>query len=674
MKKMFLMATLMGLCILSACDPVKPVTTKRDCGTEDFYKERLSKDNVFAREEKKLESLILEYTRKMRGNKFDFRSTNVTIPIVVHVVYNNATQNVSDAQIQSQIDVLNRDYRRLSTEIPGGPAAYTGMASDTHFQFALARRDPNCNPTTGIIRKSTTTASFTHTNSSVATVRNPVKFNSSGGDDAWPSDRYLNIWVCNLSGTLLGYASFPADMATRPLEDGVVMDFTCFGSTGTVAAPYNLGRTATHEIGHWLNLRHIWGDDTGDPDECSADDAVTDTPVQAIENYGCPSFPHVSCSNGPNGDMFMNFMDYTDDACMYLFTNGQSERMDATFWTTRASLASSLGSLPPPAAASAELFSKDTDEDVGNEANNESPVFYLTDDIWIRNTNDGLTNQEHQNPIGEQINYVYVRVRNKGCSPSTAANVKLYWAKASSGLAWPSPWDGSVTSPALMGNSIGSKPTGAVAGNGFVILEFPWTAPDPSEYSAFGADQNHFCLLSRIETATTAPFGMAVAETSNLLNNVKNNNNIVWKNVSVTDADGASHKNSVLLANYGRTAQKYTIKIKPYQGKTFGNTKVGIDKRSTFLKNVEDIRGTKGLEPTEREYVVAENGVEIKGVKMERGEIVSIIFNLSEQKRNPRKNDKQPLFRRNVNQFLVEQYSENGELIGGQLIKIKINN
>ena len=94
--------------------------------TEDFYKERLSKDNVFAREEKKLESLILEYTRKMRGNKFDFRSTNVTIPVVVHVVYNNATQNVSDAQIQSQIDVLNRDYRRLSAEIPGGPAAFTG--------------------------------------------------------------------------------------------------------------------------------------------------------------------------------------------------------------------------------------------------------------------------------------------------------------------------------------------------------------------------------------------------------------------------------------------------------------------------------------------------------------------------------------------------------------------
>lgn len=673
MKKLVLMAMLMSLCILSACDPVKPTATKRECGTEDFYKERMSKDAVFAREEKKLENLILEYTRKMKGNKFDFRSTNVTIPVVVHVVYNNATQNISDAQIQSQIDVLNRDYRRMATEIPGGPAAFTSIASDTHFQFALARRDPNCNPTTGIIRKSTTVASFGHANSSSATVRNPVKFNSSGGDDAWPSDRYLNIWVCNLTGNLLGYASFPSDLAARPLEDGLVVDFAAFGTNGTAAAPFNLGRTATHEIGHWFNLRHIWADDTGDPDECSADDFVADTPVQAEENYNCPSFPHVSCSNGPNGDMFMNFMDYTDDACMYLFTNGQSERMDATFWTTRASLASSLGALPPPAVASADLFSKDTDDDIGNEVNNESSVFYLSDDIWIRNSNDGVTNQEHQNPKGEQTNYVYVRVRNKGCSPSTAANVKLYWAKASSGLSWPSPWDGSVTSPVLMGNAIGTKPTGVVAGNGFVILEFPWTAPDPSEYAGFGADQNHFCLLSRIETATTSPFGMAFAETSNLLNNVKNNNSIVWKNVSVTDSDGASQKNSVLLANYGRTAEKFTIKIKPYQNKTFGNARVGIDKRSTFLKNVESIRDSKGLEVTEREYVVVGNEVEIKGVKMGRGEILSIIFNIAEQKRDPRGNDKLPVFRQNVNQFLVEQYSERGELIGGQLIKVKTN-
>lgn len=147
----------------------------------------------------------------------------------------------------------------------------------------------------------------------------------------------------------------------------------------------------------------------------------------------------------------------------------------------------------------------------------------------------------------------------------------------------------------------------------------------------------------------------------------------MWKNVSVTDSDGASQKNSVLLANYGRTAEKFTIKIKPYQNKTFGNARVGIDKRSTFLKNVESIRDSKGLEVTEREYVVVGNEVEIKGVKMGRGEILSIIFNIAEQKRDPRGNDKLPVFRQNVNQFLVEQYSERGELIGGQLIKVKTN-
>lgn len=674
MKSLFLKTIAFAvICVLAACDPIKNTATKRDCGTEDGYKERLAKDNVFAREEKKLEGSIQEYMRKRSADKFSFRSTNVTIPVVVHVVYNTAAQNISDAQIQSQIDVLNTDFRRLSAEIAGGPSVFTGIASDTHFQFALAKRDPDCNPTTGIIRTNTSVASFSHSNtSSSATVRNPVKFDSSGGDDGWPSDRYLNIWVCNLGGGLLGYASFPSDMATRPAEDGVVIDYAYFGTNGTATAPFDLGRTTTHEIGHWLNLRHIWGDDSSEPDICSPyHDFVSDTPNQGTENYGCPAFPHVSCSNGPNGDMFMNFMDYTDDACMYIFSNGQGDRMDATFWTTRASLASSLGSLPPPAVAAADLFSKDTDEDVGNEANNESTVLYLSDDIWIRNNNDGVTNQEHKNPIGEQTNYVYVRVRNKGCSSSATANVKLYWAKASSGLAWPAPWDGSVASPALMGNAIGTQPTGIVAGNGFVILEFPWTAPDPSEYSSFGADQNHFCLLARIETSASSPFGMAFPETSNLAQNVKNNNNIVWKNVSVTDSDGATERSSVLLANYGKTAQLFTIKIRPYQAKTFGNIKIGIDKRSPFLKNVQNIREVRGLEDTDRNYMIVANEVEIKGVKMDRGEILGMLFNLVEEKVDPRKNTKKPYFKQNVNQFLVEQYTERGELVGGQLIKIK---
>jgi hypothetical protein len=165
------------------------------------------------------------------------------------------------------------------------------------------------------VRKQTTRKSFSS--------NNYVKFTSKGGDDAWPADKYLNLWVCNLGGGLLGYAQFPGGNAST---DGVVILYSAFGNTGVVNPPYNKGRTATHEIGHWLNLRHIWGDDNG---ACSGSDLVGDTPNQGNYNFGCPSFPHISCSNGPNGDMFMNYMDYTDDACMYMFSNGQRDRSSA---------------------------------------------------------------------------------------------------------------------------------------------------------------------------------------------------------------------------------------------------------------------------------------------------------------------------------------------------------
>jgi len=151
--------------------------------------------------------------------------------------------------------------------------------------------------------------------------------------------------VCDISGGTLGYAQFPGGSAST---DGVVCDYQYFGTNGTATAPFNKGRTATHEVGHWLNLRHIWGDDgTG----CTGSDQVTDTPNAAGPNYGCPAFPTVTCSNGPNGDMFMNYMDYTDDACMFMFSSGQVSRMQALFATggARASLLTSNGcSTPTP--------------------------------------------------------------------------------------------------------------------------------------------------------------------------------------------------------------------------------------------------------------------------------------------------------------------------------------
>jgi hypothetical protein len=164
-----------------------------------------------------------------------------------------------------------------------------------------------------------------------------MKHNSSGGHDNWDPTRYLNIWVCNLGDGLLGYATFPADLQSDPTNDGVVILYKAFGNIGVLHPDYNLGRTATHEVGHWLNLRHIWGDAN------CGDDFVDDTPTQQTSNVGCPTFPHVTCSNGPNGDMFMNYMDYVNDACMGMFTQGQKNRLTATLNGSRILMLSSQG-------------------------------------------------------------------------------------------------------------------------------------------------------------------------------------------------------------------------------------------------------------------------------------------------------------------------------------------
>ena len=157
-------------------------------------------------------------------------------------------------------------------------------------------------------------------------------FPRAGGIDAWPTQKYLNIWVCDLGGGLLGYAQFPGGPADT---DGVVILNTAFGTTGIAAAPFNLGRTAVHEVGHWLNLNHIWGD----TNDCSGTDHVDDTPKQQLPNYNKPAFPHVTCNNGPNGDMFVNYMDYVDDDTMVMFTPGQVARMYATLVGSRRSVA-----------------------------------------------------------------------------------------------------------------------------------------------------------------------------------------------------------------------------------------------------------------------------------------------------------------------------------------------
>ncbi|MEZ5390111.1 MAG: zinc metalloprotease [Nitrososphaeraceae archaeon] len=301
---------------------------RRKCGTSEVNKRLLDQIPGYAFNRRSIEAHSLTWGKVRSLIKKGPQI--VTLPVVVHVIWNSQEQNISEEQINSQIKILNEDYRMRNSDIGSIPSPFRPLASDCYIEFKLACRDPEGNTTNGITRTRTNKSSFDTDDS--------VKFSSSSGINAWPTEKYLNIWVCNLGGGLLGYAQFPGG----PVEtDGVVVTFTAFGNMGTAAPPFNKGRTTTHEVGHWLNLYHIWGDDTWLSDPCSGSDNVADTPNQAGENYGTPSFPHISCNNAPDGDMFVNYMDYTDDESMFMFTKGQVLRMEATLSGPRLSLTQS---------------------------------------------------------------------------------------------------------------------------------------------------------------------------------------------------------------------------------------------------------------------------------------------------------------------------------------------
>jgi hypothetical protein len=243
-------------------------------------------------------------TRARRQSGVVVRRGLLTIPVIVHVIFQTDEQNISDEQIQSQITILNKDFRAKNPDISKLPAVWSPLATDAQLEFRLA----------DVTRTRTNRVDFS--------TNDMVKFASSGGHDVVQPDTHLNIWVCNIRGGILGYAQFPGG---PPETDGVVNLHSAFGTKGTAAAPFNLGRTATHEIGHYLNLHHIWGDSL--VPNCNDDDFIGDTPIQLSPNYNKPNFPSISCNNGPNGDMFMNYMDYVDDDTMFMFTAQQVLRM-----------------------------------------------------------------------------------------------------------------------------------------------------------------------------------------------------------------------------------------------------------------------------------------------------------------------------------------------------------
>jgi hypothetical protein len=288
-------------------------TAQRICATPEYKTQSIQANPALQATFNSIEQQIANVSGRVARDTTS--NELISIPVVIHVIYNTADQNISDAQILTQIAALNNDFAYQNADKVNTPAAFKNLAADIRIKFCLAQVDAKGNRTTGIIRINTKVSSFS--------ADDAMKFSLQGGDNAWDSKKYLNIWVCNLSGRSLGYATTPGSEFDK---DGVVIAFDAFGTKGTLRPTFNKGRTATHEIGHWLGLKHLWGD------AVCGDDMVDDTPNQKSYNYGAPSFPKMSpCSPNANGDMFMNYMDFSDDATMNMFTIGQKRRMRANF-------------------------------------------------------------------------------------------------------------------------------------------------------------------------------------------------------------------------------------------------------------------------------------------------------------------------------------------------------
>ena len=284
---------------------------QRACLTQAYAEQQQALHPSYATSRAAVEAFVKQQAARATTLKMAAKEV-IRIPVVVHILYNTSSQNITDAQVASQIAALNRDFRRLNADTVNTPERFKSLGADVEIEFALATADPMGRPTTGIIRKQTGVKEWG--------MDDKIKFSAHGGDNAWDSKSYLNIWVGSMR-QLLGYASEPGGPADK---DGVVINFSAFGTTN-VGAPYEGGRTGVHEVGHWLGLKHIWGD------TYCGDDLVDDTPKQGNFTTGCPTTVRTSCGNNATGDMYMNYMDFVNDACMNLFTQGQKQRMRSHF-------------------------------------------------------------------------------------------------------------------------------------------------------------------------------------------------------------------------------------------------------------------------------------------------------------------------------------------------------
>jgi hypothetical protein len=336
------------------------------CATVE-YEQFLQEKNPKRAKEDQFENWLAPLIKKKIASRTNSNAaaTIIKIPVVVHIIHNGeeigTAPNITDAQVESQITVLNQDYRKKA----GTPGFNSNpVGADVEIEFVLAKVDPSGNPTNGIDRVNFAKSSWE--NEEIESTLKPATI--------WDSNLYLNMWTVKFSNDeLLGYAQFP-DASTLPgiddtngaaNTDGVVGSFDVFGSNNfgasfILAAPYNKGRTMSHEVGHFFGLRHIWGDGTGDEDakkpDCKATDYCADTPQAGWEHYDCKSI-YDTCPASPGKDMTENYMDYTNDSCMNIFTLDQKSRINTVMANSprRVSLKTSTKGSPIP------LFANDAE-------------------------------------------------------------------------------------------------------------------------------------------------------------------------------------------------------------------------------------------------------------------------------------------------------------------------
>jgi hypothetical protein len=506
-----------------------------------------------------LEEAVFTYLENERANGPSYAGDPLVIPVVVHVVLNEEDNHKTPEQqvpletVQGQIEALNRDFGadldRLHVHgllcdcTAPDDCPRMALAAPPCIVFELARRNPDGDAHDGVTYTTTACTGWDMLNSGP----DAPKLATNGGCDAWDTRHFFNIWVVDMLDPVQGVSSFPGGDAAR---DGIVLDVRVFGNHEAALA-FRPGRhpltnrtrgcSATHETGHWLNLYHPWG-----PTElgnCSLSDEVEDTPPQSTSHMICGGGD--SCPDG-TPDLCQNFMDYTDDSQRVLFTAGQTDRMRGTLYGRRSTLLGSSGHIAPVAGADAWIA--DAWDDVGEEPDATEEPVYGSPDIWMRRQDDGLTNQQHQSPLpGGGQQHAYVRVRNRGTAPVASATVTVYWARPATGLTWPWPWDGS---DAALGGTVGTATITNLLPNDSQVVPLPWTLP-AQPTAAAGPDPGFVSLLARLDLP-----GPAAAQPADLLDLVRGDNDIAWKNVWVTDLERAVEDSVTLSVVNGAQADQ----------------------------------------------------------------------------------------------------------------------